>query len=182
MRLILISLFAIASCGEGSLNGDTSGSGAYRITKTVTYDGISVDVVIDKPDNDDLDVLLVYHGTVWFDDKILEAANNALNGFKRILDRDDMMVASVVYPEENLLIGDNIAHAEAALLWVKNRANTDLGITVNKIFLEGYSQGGYLVTRLNTMHETHGVVANAPGPLNLIYRCQLEEEGRHCPS
>lgn len=178
MRLFLFLLIAIVSCGKSSVDGDTSGNGAYRITKTVTYDGVSVDVVIDKPANDELDVLLVYHGTVWFDDKILEAANNALNGFKRILDRDDMMIASVVYPEENLLIGDNIAHSEAALLWMKNRAENELGITINKIFLAGHSQGGYLVTRLNTMHETHGVVANAPGPLNLIFRCQLEEEGR----
>ncbi len=178
MRLILILLIAIASCGEGSLSGDTSGNGAYRITKTVTYGGVSVDVVIDKPENDNVDVLMVYHGTVWFDDKILEAANNALDGFKRIIDLDDIMVASVAYPEENLLIGDNIAHAEAALLWMMNRAENELDIIINKIFLAGHSQGGYLVSRLNTMHETHGVIANAPGPLNLIYRCQLEEEGR----
>ena len=42
----------------------------------------------------------------------------------------------------------------------------------------GHSQGGYLVTRLNTMHQTNGVIANAPGPLNLVYRCQLEENGQ----
>jgi hypothetical protein len=40
------------------------------------------------------------------------------------------------------------------------------------------SQGGYLVTRLNTMHSTNGVIANGPGPLNLVYRCQLEENGQ----
>jgi hypothetical protein len=28
------------------------------------------------------------------------------------------------------------------------------------------------------MHETNGVVANAPGPLDLILRCQLEESDR----
>ena len=33
-----------------------------------------------------------------------------------------------------------------------------------------------MVTRLNTMHQTDGVIANAPGPLNLVYRCQLEED------
>ncbi len=27
------------------------------------------------------------------------------------------------------------------------------------------------------MHHTDGVIANAPGPLNLVYRCQLEENG-----
>ena len=35
-----------------------------------------------------------------------------------------------------------------------------------------------MVTRLNTMHQTDGVIANAPGPLNLVYRCQLEENGQ----
>ena len=39
-----------------------------------------------------------------------------------------------------------------------------------------------MVTRLNTMHQTHGVIANAPGPLNLVYRCQLEENGQIQPS
>ena len=28
------------------------------------------------------------------------------------------------------------------------------------------------------MHETNGVIANAPGPLNLVYRCGLEENGQ----
>ena len=65
---------------------------------------------------------------------------------------------------------------------MKNNANEELGITVNKIFLAGHSQGGYMVTRLNTMHQTNGVIANAPGPLNLVYRCQLEENGQIQPS
>jgi hypothetical protein len=89
-----------------------------------------------------------------------------------------MMIVSVAYPEENLLFGDNILQSEAALLWVKNTASQELGITVNKVFLGGHSQGGYLVTRLNTMHKTNGVIANAPGPLNLVFRCQLEENGK----
>jgi len=35
-----------------------------------------------------------------------------------------------------------------------------------------------LVTRLNTLHATNGVIANGPGPLNLVFRCQLEENGQ----
>ena len=35
-----------------------------------------------------------------------------------------------------------------------------------------------MVTRLNTMHQTNGVIANAPGPLNLVFRCELEENGQ----
>lgn len=95
------------------------------------------------------------------------------------------MVVSVAYPEENLMIGDNLTHAEAALLWVKNQAASQLGVQIRHIFLGGHSQGGYLVTRLNTLHPTRGVIANAPGPLDLVLRCRLEEDGtisdgEHC--
>lgn len=150
---------------------------ALQTTKNIIMNGVSVNVVIDKPALDEVDVMLLYHGTVMFDDKILEAANNTLQGFKNILDNKNMMLVSVAYPEENLLMGDNIAHSEAALLWVQQKASSELGIRVKKIFLAGHSQGGYIVTRLNTMHATNGVIANAPGPLNLIYRCGLEEQG-----
>lgn len=76
------------------------------------------------------------------------------------------------------MFGDSIIQCEAALLWLKNNTSKELGITVNKIFLSGHSQGGYVVTRLNTMHKTNGVIANAPGPINLVFRCQLEENGQ----
>ncbi|MBU6324050.1 MAG: hypothetical protein KJS92_01060 [Bacteroidetes bacterium] len=153
-------------------------SGAYREVKTIAHNGVKVDVVIDKPEQNEVDVMLLYHGTVGEDSKILEAAQNTLDGFKRILNRKDMMLVSVAYPEENLLFGDNLAFAEAALLWLRQDAEKELGIKVGKVFLAGHSQGGYLVTRLNTMHETDGVIANGPGPLNLIYRCELEESGK----
>jgi hypothetical protein len=137
-----------------------------------------VDVVIDKPALHEVDVLLVFHGTVINDSSIMSAANNTLDKFKSILDKKDMMIVSVAYPQENVLFGDNIVQCEAALLWLKNKARKELGITVKKVFLGGHSQGGYMVTRLNTMHQTNGVIANAPGPLNLVYRCQLEENGQ----
>lgn len=133
-------------------------------------------MVIDKPALNEMDVLVVFHGTVLYDSAIMSAANNILDNFKDILERKNMMIVSVAYPGENLLLGDNILQAEAALLWVKNKASQDLNITVKKVFLAGHSQGGYLVTRLNTMHPTNGVIANAPGPLNLVYRCELEEK------
>jgi hypothetical protein len=174
--LCILSLCFCISCGQEE-NIDVE-SVAYRTTKMITYNGVSVNVVIDKPVNNDVDVLIVYHGTVQFDNKILEAANNTLDGFKRILDRTDMMIVSVAYPEEGILMGDNIIHSEAGLLWVKNKAASELGVNIKKIFLGGHSQGGYLVTRLNTMHQTNGVIANGPGPLNMEYRCQLEEDGK----
>ena len=174
MRLISLLFIILFSCQKSDDEIDT----VYRMTKNITYNNISVDVVIDKPINNEVDVLLVYHGTVMYDNKILEAANTTLDNFKRILNTNDMLIVSVAYPEENLLFGDNIQQSEAALMWVKHQANEELGITVKKIFLAGHSQGGYLVTRLNTMHATNGVIANGPGPLNLVYRCQLEENGQ----
>lgn len=173
MRLLSLLFIFFSSCQKA----DDETITAYRMTKNITYNNISVDVVIDKPAANEVDVLIVYHGTVLFDNKILEAANTTLDNFKRILNRSNLMIVSVAYPEENLLMGDNILQSEAALLWVKHLAGEELGVTVKKIFLAGHSQGGYLVTRLNTMHATNGVIANGPGPLNLVYRCQLEENG-----
>jgi hypothetical protein len=177
-----ISLLLFITFQAADVPTFSSPSSAYRVTRSITYNGVSVDIVIQKPKGTRLDALIVYHGTVMEDSRILQAANDTLDGFRGILDNDKMMIVSVAYPEENLLFGDNIAHSEAALLWVKNRAKTELGIDVGKIFLGGHSQGGYIVTRLNTMHATNGVIANAPGPLNLVFRCQLEENGQAPPS
>jgi hypothetical protein len=174
--LLLLSLFFF-SCNKDNTT-EQPAPVAYRITKSVSYNNINVDVVIDKPAFNEVDVLITYHGTVQSDSDILPAAENALNQFKNVLSRQDMMIVSVAHPQLNILFGDNINQAEAALLWIKHKANQELGITVKKIFLAGHSQGGYLVTRLNTMHQTNGVIANAPGPLNLVFRCQLEEDGQ----
>lgn len=179
MRLLIFLSFILYACKkDDNSTAQTPTPTAYRQTKTISYNSVNVDVIIDKPAKNDLDVLLVFHGTVMFDSEILTAANNTLDKFKEILDRKDMLIISVAYPQENVLLGDNIVKCEAALLWLKNKASQELGITVKKIFLGGHSQGGYMVTRLNTMHQTNGVIANAPGPLNLVFRCQLEENGQ----
>ena len=181
VRLIfLFSFIYFFSCRQE--NTTEQSIDAYRLTQTITYNNINVDVVIDKPALNEVDVLLVFHGTVLYDFNLMTAANTTLDKFKGILDTNDMMIVSVAYPQENVLFGDGIIQCEAALLWLKNNASQELGITVNKIFLAGHSQGGYMVTRLNTMHQTNGVIANAPGPLNLVYRCQLEENGQIQPS
>jgi hypothetical protein len=176
--IVIMSSLLFISCDDEKHCIDDDHSNAFQITKNISFNGVSVDVIIEKPDGNEFDVLMVFRGTVWRDSLILQASQNALEKFKGILARKDMMIISVAYPEENLLFGDNIQHAEAALLWLKYKAESELDITVNKIFLAGHSQGGYLVTRLNTMHPTDGVIANAPGPLNLIFRCQLEENGQ----
>lgn len=182
----LLMIVMISACSKVDNSPMTNEFGVpYRATRQVSYGGVEVGVVISKSKENNVDVLMVYHGTSGSDSKILEAANQTLDGFDRILDRSDMMIVSVVYPEDNLLMGDNVVHAEAALLWMKNHGEKELGIKIGKIFLAGHSQGGYIVTRLNTMHATDGVIANAPGPLNMVFRCQLEEDGKiasgiHC--
>ena len=168
----LLSIIHFFSCANENTELSID---AYRETRTISYNNINVDVVIDKPALNEVDVLLVFHGTVLYDLNLMTAANTTLDKFKSVLDRNDMMIVSVAYPQENILLGDSIIQCEAALLWLKNKASHELGINVNKILLAGHSQGGYMVTRLNTMHQTNGVIANAPGPINLVYRCQLEE-------
>ncbi|MFN9321984.1 MAG: alpha/beta hydrolase family protein [Chitinophagales bacterium] len=185
--LLFICIF-VYSCGKDEKPispAPTQTPTAFKGIKSITYNNLTVDVVIDKPAIAEVDVLVVYHGTVLYDTFILQAAANILDILKKIIYNKNIMLVSVAYPGEKMLLGDNIAQAEAALLWVKNKASLELGVTVKKVFLVGHSQGGYLVTRLNTMHSTNGVIANAPGPLNLVYRCQLEESGQiasgsHC--
>lgn len=177
MRLWMLFILFYFSCSKDNTTKQSNPT-AYRISKSINYNNINLDVVVDKPALHEVDVLLVFHGTVINDSSIMTAANNTLDKFMSILNRKDMMIVSVAYPQENILFGDNIVQCEAALLWLKNKASQELGITVKKVFLGGHSQGGYIVTRLNTMHQTNGVIANAPGPLNLVYRCQLEENGQ----
>lgn len=156
-------------------------AGAQELRR-VTYGGVTVDVVVDRPANYFVDVLIAFPGTVASDAEIVPAARNIVSRTKEITTRTDMMFIGVAYPQQGLLLGDGIREAEAALLWVKEKARKDLKRKVRKIFLIGHSQGGYMVTRLNTMHPTDGVISNAPGPLNLVYRCGLEESGQIPPS
>ena len=80
---------------------------AYRITKSISYNNVNVDVIIDKPTGNEFAVLITYHGTVQSDSDILPAAETTLNQFKNILNRQDMMVVSVAHPQLNILFGDN---------------------------------------------------------------------------
>lgn len=183
-RCIIIGVWLLIGCGATAPPDQSAPDppAPERRVRQVTYDGVTVTVIIDSPALAAMDALVIYHGSVQSDRDLLVAATTALDNFKRILDRRDMLLVSVLYPQENLLFGDGIREAEAALLWVKRQASQDLGTRVGKVFLAGHSQGGYMVTRLNTMQPTNGVIANAPGPLDLVYRCQLEESGQIPPS
>lgn len=174
MKNIIWITLLLFSCKKET-TGDTPSTG--RENRKINYNNQTVDIILEKPAAASADVLMVFHGSVAYDSNLMKAANTTLDQFKNILDRKDMMIISVIYPQENVLLGDNIVVGEAALLWLKNKASQELGIQVKKIFLAGHSQGGYMVTKLNTLHATNGVIANAPGPLNLVYRCGLEEAG-----
>ena len=63
--------------------------------KNITFNNKNLDVVIDKPALQEVDVIIVFHGTVLYDNEILNAANNVLDKFKNIIDRKDMMLVSV---------------------------------------------------------------------------------------
>jgi len=178
LRVIIFSTLFSCSKADNPNTAYPYNDPVNQTIRTIRYNNVSVDVVIDKPEGNSFDAMLVFHGTVGYDSLILGAAQNTLMGFKNLLDLQNMLIISVAYPEENLLFGDNILQCEAALLWLRNKAATEMGITINKIFLAGHSQGGYIVTRLNTIHQTDGVIANGPGPLNLVYRCGLEESGQ----
>ncbi len=148
-----------------------------RETRAIEVGEVRVDVVIARPPVTEVDALIVFHGTTGRNDRALPAAERTLDEFSALLDRQDVMLVSVVFLEEGRLMGDAVRDGEAALLWVRDEAPRALGVTIRRVFLAGHSQGGYLVTRLNTMHTVDGVIANAPGPLDLVYRCGLEETG-----
>ena len=160
-----------------SISENQLSTASGQFLTTIRHNNLDVQLAIDKPESTSADVVMTFHGTVETDDKIVAAATKTLEETKKLASKKNILYISVAYPEENLLMGDNLAQAEAALLWVKQKAPKELNIKTNRVFLVGHSQGGYLVTRLNTMHSTDGVIANAPGPLDFKLRCELEENG-----
>jgi len=143
-------LTVIAACGGSGGSGGvqiasslpppvSSPAPSVQGTRTISYGGVSVQVVIHVPPAAVKDALVLYHPTVWFDDRILGAAENTLDNFKRLLNRDDMLLVSVAYPQQNREVGEGLREAEAALLWVKNEASRALGVSINRVFIVGHS-------------------------------------------
>ena len=87
----------------------------------MSFDGVEVDVIIDKAKTDNSDVIMLFHGTVGTDSKILDASQLILDNTKMMLNDREVTFVSVVYPEENLLFGDNIKFGEVAVRWVKEK-------------------------------------------------------------
>lgn len=143
---------------------------------SVVYNGITIQGYLYMPRAvNEIDVILAFHGTTSSDTLSMSAAQTTLLQLRDSVGIENMAIISVAYPQENLLFGDNIINAEAALLWVLSNPKDFLEVSVNRVFLFGHSQGGYLVTRLNTMYKTDGIIASSPGPIDLVIRCTLDE-------
>jgi hypothetical protein len=121
------------------------------------------------------DVILAFHGFLSADSDGMDEAKKLLEQLKDEIGIKSKAIVSVTYPQENVLVGDNIDEAEAALLWLKSNPQDILNTNVGDIYLFGTKLGGYLVSRLNTMHDTAGVISNSPDPINLNLRCQVSE-------
>ena len=184
------------------IRGSSTAVSGNTIPVATTYRGITVRGFLYYPTSDflgsNLDVLILFHPTIETNGVTPTiASQDFLNTVLNNIQIKDKIIFSVAYPQDaipgwspaqefpelnlaNFYLGDNIQYAETAFLWVKNELNsyfTTNGIsrTIKKIFAFGHSQGGYLVHRLNTMQQMDGVIANAPGPIDLIPRCSNSE-------
>lgn len=144
---------------------------------TVQTEGFSLPLYVDKPAAEQLDVIVAYHGTVGRDSQLATATQTIAQNLRQILTAPNVAIVSVGYPQQGRLMGESMPEAEAGLRWCQQQAPAVLGFRPRRLFLVGHSQGGYVVTRLATRFATNGVVANAPGPLDLAYRCDLEAAG-----
>lgn len=103
MILCFPLLAVLAACGGSGGSGGvqlatptpppvSSPAAPAQGTRTITFGGVSVQVVISIPPAAVKDALVLYHPTVWFDDRILPAAESTLENFKRLLYRDDLLL------------------------------------------------------------------------------------------
>ena len=152
-----------------------------------------------------IDVLVVYHGTLpeGGNSTIRQASETAIGGFLNTngLNIRDKIIFSVAYPQDHIsssrqydlvgledeefLFGDNLPYARAALLWVKNSLNgfmssNGISKTIDDVYIFGHSQGGALVSKLNTLETTTGVIANAPGPIQFDQTCAAFPSNTSC--
>ena len=182
-------------------SGMTSPGEVKSISTSAEVDGVAIPVEVQVFVPDDAtgvrDVVVLLHGTIESATttpqdsaaKFIEIARGAVKLSDRVL-------VSVAYPQDaiplssqsafgdvgGLLFGDNLLYARAAMNWVRAGlpvllASGSSGLTIGRVFLFGHSQGGYLAHRLNAVVDTDGVIANAPGPIDLLDRCRQDELG-----
>ena len=159
-----------------------------------------------------IDVVVVFHGTLTEggNSTIAEAASDMLERFVDTSVTDlnvrDKIVFSAAYPQDHIsntrqydidgvgtetstfLMGDNIVYTRAAVGWVKNSLNDYIAAkggskTIGDVYLFGHSQGGALVSKMNTLETgITGVVADSPGPIQFDQTCSIpaNAEGTSC--
>lgn len=180
LALTLLALALTAACQSSSTTPEPAPAATVG-PMTVEAEGYTLQLYIDKPAADVLDLIVAYHGTIRRDHEMPGAAARMATSTRAIVSAPNVAIISVAYPQQGRLIGQSMPEAEAALRWCQQQAPGALGFRLRRLFLVGHSQGGYVVTRLATRFATDGVVANAPGPLDLGYRCTLEASGQVAP-
>ena len=154
-----------------------------------------------------IDAVVVFHGTL-SSGTIGQAAEDMLDRFVVTtvtnLNIRDKIVFAAAYPQDHIsqsdqynlsgvgteqadfLMGDNLPYARAAIEWVKNDLNSFISFQggtkqVGDVYLFGHSQGGKLVSKINTIDTgLAGVIANAPGPIQFDQTCSADPGNTSC--
>jgi len=182
--IIILLILSISGCSDSDgCHGACEVSDSHQESWNnkeinIEYGNFQIKTFINKPEGNEFDAILLFHGTSYSDEASVNSALKFSKVGKDIQEEiGDMMTISVAYRETGILPGDEIQEAEAALLWLMDNADEEYGFKINNIYLLGHSRGGNMVTVLNTKHKTDGIIADSPGPVDLLYTCGLVESG-----
>ena len=170
MKLLtpLLLLLSLSCKKDNTADQPNINPSAYRITKSISYNNVNVDVIIDKPIGNEFSVLITYHGTVQSDSDILAAAETTLNQFKNILNRQDIMIISVAHPQLNILFGDNIncsGQSITSIVHGKRTFNNFYSCSIVHVQLADVN------IAVNSAHHRHTV----NGGLNLLFAFEFDK-------
>jgi len=142
-----------------------------------------------------LDILVAFHGTLGSTGTIADAANYQRNLWVNNIGIKDKIIFAPAIPQDHIsqsrqygltgvgieeptfLMGDNLNYARAAVEWAKNGLiqyliSNGLDKARGDVYLFGHSQGGKLVTKINTLTSgIKSIIANAPGPIQWDLTC-----------
>lgn len=76
---------------EAGLNEQKLAVASGQFLTTISHNGVSMKVVINKPTTPTADVIMTFHGTVETDDKIVSAAKKTLEETKKMVPRSDIL-------------------------------------------------------------------------------------------